>query len=384
MPNTTQRYVALVGVHAGVGVSALLVVSLYLLAPGSRPATASPASGPLMAGYALAALRPGCNPGTTIGMQGPGGGAMGRTLVSNAGVFVNSSCPDALIFSGSGSLYTNGPAIEVVGGFEGVPCVAPDNPVGCNLYPEPITGALPVPQDPIVDTPAGQFDVAQMCPTPRNIAIEALDGVIEPGLYTSLDPGVAARDITMLPGVYCLQGGALQVRGNLTGTGVLLYLVDAPAMIDLVGTGAISLTAPTNATTNCLADPAQPICDYLNILVYKRTGVNTCAVDDLEISLTNYAPMDLQGLIYAPYSLVRLGGGDTLTVTGQILAGCVKFSGNGAAYINYDPDKPYRYVPPEPTPVPSASDSPEPTPSQTETDTPPPGGTTVSFPLVVK
>jgi hypothetical protein len=47
--------------------------------------------------------------------------------------------------------------------------------------------------------------------------------------------------------------------------------------------------------------------------------------------------MKITGLVYAPYSLVRYGGGGSLIMTGQTIAACVKFNGNGRMDIIYDP-----------------------------------------------
>ena len=51
--------------------------------------------------------------------------------------------------------------------------------------------------------------------------------------------------------------------------------------------------------------------------------------------------MRVIGLVYAPYSLVRYGGGGSLFMEGQTIAGCVKFNGNGRLDIIYNPSETY-------------------------------------------
>jgi hypothetical protein len=229
-------------------------------------------------------------------------------------------------------------------------CTAPGVPANCNFYPAPTTGVDAVPQDPLAGTPA-DTPPAALCGPQRTLSNEFSSGdghTIHPGTYASLDSG--QRDMNLLPGVYCLTADKLASgNGSTTGIGVLIYLDgSAPAQtpkIDFSGKGSVNLQAPTDATTGCqgTADPSQPICAYLGIVIYKVTGANTCKESDAEIDFTGQATMNVMGLVYAPYSLVRYGGSNSasLTMTGQTLAGCVKFNGNGNINIIYNPNDTY-------------------------------------------
>lgn len=296
---------------------------------------------PIMFGYALAALQPDCNGENMISTQGRGGGFTGGTFLYGAGVFVNATCDDALEMSGGEQLYTDGPSlpIDVVGGVDGTSCTAPGVPSGCNYYPAPTTGVEQVEQDVLATSPAG---TPPPCGPARNLSTELTDAdgpTIRPGAYTTLDYGNSP--MTMSPGIYCLTGGTLTGKASLTGTGVMLYLTDIGAKIDFSGNDdiVVSLSAPTTTSTGCTGvdDTSQTICAYLGIVVYKLVGNNSCEMNDVEIDFTGQASKVVIGLVYAPQSLVRFGGQGALVMTGQTLAGCVKFNGNGRIEIYYDP-----------------------------------------------
>ena len=304
-------------------------------------------TGPIMPGYALSAMKPDCGSGGTIYMQSKGGGSGGGASLTDGGAFVNANCPSALKMTGGDTLMTNGPPIDVVGDpstVSGTPCTSPGVPSGCNYYPAPTTsanGGVPLSQDLLQGTPAGTPPTAQDCAPARNLATEMADPVgIHPGSYTTLDSGNAS--INLRPGIYCLTGGTLSSgNGSMTGNGVLIYLVDTAASIVYSGknSASLDLSAPTTATTGCqgTADPSQDICKYLGIVVYKVTGTNLCLDNAPDIVFTGNGSMNVVGLVYAPLSLVKYGGNGSLTMTGQTIAGCVKFNGNGNLNIVYNP-----------------------------------------------
>ena len=298
-----------------------------------------------MFGYALAAMKPDCSGESMISMQGRGGGSTGGTFLFGGGAFVNADCDDALEMSGGEEFFVYGADIDVVGGMTGDLCTAPGVPNGCNYYPAPTTGVNQEDQDIIAGTPAG---TPPPCGPARNLATElAGDRSIRPGSYTTLDYGNSP--MTMEPGIYCLTGGTLTGKANVTGINVLLYLTDADAAIDFSGNDSIQvkLTAPTRESTGCAGtdDDSQDICTYLNIVIYKNVGYNSCDQNDVEIDFTGQASKVLVGLVYAPQSLVRYGGNGDLFMTGQTIAGCVKFNGNGRIEIHYDDTQTYNPPP---------------------------------------
>ncbi len=313
-------------------------------------------SRPPMAGYALAAMFPDCTGPSTIYLTGRGGGSSGGTFLTGGGAFVNGNCPDALNMTGSHEkLMVIGSRIDITGSdYNGTVCTSPDPSAKCNYYPAPTTNVPRVPQDPLRGTLADTPPTQQDCGPTRDLATELADPVgIHPGTYTTLDSGHA--DLNMRPGIYCLSGGTLSSQGSVNGNGVMIYLVDTAATINFSGTGSLNLTAPEAGASTATpqepggcrgtADPTQDICKYLGFVVYKLTGANTCLQKDVEIDFTGDSSMNVIGLVYAPYSLVRYGGIGSLTMTGQTIAGCVKFNGNGSINIIYNPNATFSPAP---------------------------------------
>ncbi len=312
-------------------------------------------------GYAIAALRPGCDQANnTIGIQGRGGGAedSGGTYITDGGAFINSSCGDALESSGHDPFYTDALTVPInmVGGYSPASnvCTEPGVPAGCTFYPPPTTGMDPVTSDPLEGTPASDPPDCNALPM-RSLygaggELNDADGpTIRPGRYSSLDPGNSFHGtMTLLPGIYCLYGGTLSPGGGaIIGENVLLYLADQPSTINTSGNNdvLIRLTAPTKESTGCANDPDQNICAYLGLVIYKKYGYNTCEQNDVEIDFTGQAHKELVGTVYAPYSLIRYGGNGDLTQIGQTIAGCVKFNGNGRIDIVFDPDAIFQPTP---------------------------------------
>ena len=271
--------------------------------------------------------------------------------MTDGGAFVNSSCDNALITDGNhDGIRTNGPPIDVVGGTNGgTVCASQFDPSNCSFYPAPTTGVPPVSQDPLAGTPAG---TPPPCNGPQYTQAQfnqevAQGGNISPGSYQSLDSG--QHDMNLLPGIFCLTGGTLSSgNGNLTGKGVLIYLVDTAANINYAGQGSLDLEAPKAGDPNgCTGtndtSHGNGICPYLGIVIYKVTGTNNCSNSDQDIIFNGQASMTVFGLIYAPYSMVIFSGSSSasLTMHGQTIAGCVIINGNGNINIVYEPKNTY-------------------------------------------
>lgn len=312
-------------------------LTVWAVAQGSSQA-------PLMDGYALNSLRRNCDGESMISLQGRGGGSSGGTYLYGGGAFTNANCDDALTLSGSGeSLITDGSPIAIAagGGYSG----------GGIVSPAPTLGAEPVTEDPIASSPAGVTpDQLGLCGPNRTIGAELADtsdgaNTIRPGRYPSLQTN--GTSFEMAKGIYCLYNGSLDPgNGSVTGNGVMIYLENTPAEVNFAGNGTVRLTAPTKASTGCQdnEDETYGICRYLNIVIYKANGSGQCQNNAEEIKFVGNAQMVVIGLVYAPQSLVRYGGSGNLIMTGQTIAACVKFNGNGRIEIYYDPD--LTYVPP--------------------------------------
>ena len=330
-------------------------LTVFAVAHG-RPAV------PGMEGFAIAAMKPGCGGSSTISLSGDGGGSSGGTYLYGGGAFANSNCSDALDLNGGNALYAQtGYPISIVGGMAGTStCTSPGVPSNCNVYPAPTTGVAEQEQDPLADF---ADVVAPKCSTytARTLASQVTSNsgthTIQPGTYTSLNPGSSfGGTIVYAPGIYCLTGettGDYLSTGNGTveGEGVLIFLVNGGTRIDVSGNGSrgITLSAPTVATTGCTGqeDTSKEICAYLNLVIMKLANspgaCDSSSVIDIEI--TGGAYKELVGLVYAPYSMVRYGGGGTFVQTGQTISGCVNFNGNGNIQIYYDPESTFSPAP---------------------------------------
>ena len=92
--------------------------------------------------------------------------------------------------------------------------------------------------------------------------------------------------MTLLPGIYILQGGGLTVSGNshLTGTGVMIYNASTGLGdgIDFSGTSTITLSAPTSGA-------------YQGIVFYQNRASKVPVVLGSGVVAVN-----LTGVVYAP------------------------------------------------------------------------------------
>jgi hypothetical protein len=142
--------------------------------------------------------------------------------------------------------------------------------------------------------------------------------------------------VTLLPGVYFMQGGGFTVsgKGSVTDNGAGVLLVNAPAgpgdVISITSHGSVSLTA-SSALTGSLAP-------YNHIVIFQDpASANT-------VTVTGQANLTVSGTLYAPAALLQIGGNgvavvntDTNPTGGQVIVFDAKIVGNGALTINADP-----------------------------------------------
>ena len=124
-------------------------------------------------------------------------------------------------------------------------------------------------------------------------------------------------DVTLLPGVYILDGRGLQVGGNanFTAEGVLLYIPPGDAYVDLAGTGSVRLSSMDSGT-------------WEGITIFQsRSNTN-------ESRIIGTSEMDVDGLLYFPVAHTELGGtGGQLG--NQIIAWTIHVFGTGIS-VNWD------------------------------------------------
>lgn len=158
---------------------------------------------------------------------------------------------------------------------------------------------------------------------------------IFPGRYDEITV-LAGADVTMDPGMYCVNGnkGFTSNGGSITGTDIFIYMEDGP--FNLGGNTLVDLSAVE--PPNSLVDPSHN--DWAGMLLYVDPN-NTNPITITGASNTLYT-----GTIYAPSSLVTLeGGGTTIGINAQIIGDSVIITGNAELNLTYDESKLF-FLPP--------------------------------------
>ena len=155
--------------------------------------------------------------------------------------------------------------------------------------------------------------------------------ILSPGTYIGGIHITGKGNVTLLPGVYYMQGGGFSVTGSgsVTGTGVLL--INAPQSagdtISLTGKGNIALSASSSLTGVYAA--------YNGIAMF-QTPTSSAA-----INLTGQGSLTLTGALYAPRARLNITGQggllvnrDTASGLAQVIVYEATVTGNGGLTIN--------------------------------------------------
>jgi hypothetical protein len=129
---------------------------------------------------------------------------------------------------------------------------------------------------------------------------------IYPGIYRYIWLG-SNTQVTMMPGMYLIEGSGVQITGNasLTGNGVTIYNANANypnpggliAGITINTTGTVNLNAASTSTNG--ADPG--------VVIYQSPVINVA------LSLTANASTSITGSLYVPSAQVVIAGSGSLT-----------------------------------------------------------------------
>jgi hypothetical protein len=148
--------------------------------------------------------------------------------------------------------------------------------------------------------------------TYRAYAGETLQpGVYIGGITISSKPGV-----TMLPGIYYLQGGGFTMSGgssSLTANGVMIYngagFNGQTGKMSITGGGALTLTPPTSGP-------------YYGMAIFQdRTSTQT-------LSLSGGSAFSLTGTVYAAKAHVDVSGGSGASMGSQYVSDTLTLSGS--------------------------------------------------------
>ena len=155
-------------------------------------------------------------------------------------------------------------------------------------------------------------------------------GNIQPGRYNRIH--VASGDLTMSPGLYCINDGGFTFQGNnLTGYGVTIVVLGHHSF-STAASSTVKLHAPiVGCETN------DPSCSPAvgGLLLWRETDRNPD-----EVSLLGNSDSEFVGTVYAPNSTIKIGGNADLSnptdYSTQLIGNTVRMMGNSAVNITYN------------------------------------------------
>ena len=165
-------------------------------------------------------------------------------------------------------------------------------------------------------------------PTFKNTTISGKTVTLSPGTYVGGIHITGNSKVTLMPGIYILQGGGLSVSGSssLSGSGVTIYNAPATAAdeINFSGSGTITLSAPTSGS-------------YQGIVFFQNRSSNTPVVLGSGSVVVN-----LTGVVYAPAAPVTISGTAKITIqgdaangiSGALIAADLNKSGDGTLTVD--------------------------------------------------
>jgi Flp pilus assembly protein TadG len=147
---------------------------------------------------------------------------------------------------------------------------------------------------------------------------------ISPGVYHGGITITGQANVTMLPGVYYMDGGGFSFggQGNLIANGVMIY--NAPKgpshsiSISGSGGGSVTMTPPTSGL-------------YQGLTLFQNRSAEN------ELSVTGNGGFSIKGTFYAAGALMKVGGGGNSQIGSQYISNNLSIVGNGGMKIDYNP-----------------------------------------------
>jgi hypothetical protein len=267
-------------------------------------------------GRAVARGRP--RPIGVMALNQSGAGAftstgIGAFVVLNAPLYVNSSDPAAFQQNGIGPITAS--SFRVAGGYTSSGLLLGKMNTGVDPSPDPLaTYPFPDPST-YMTRSAAPLTINSILPT-----------ILQPGVYVGGISIKGASIVTMLPGVYIMDGGGFQVNGlaSVVGTEVMLFntSVTQPAgPVTFNTTGAVAIIPPLSGT-------------------YQGFTIIQDRASTQPIALTGHGVTSVLGTIYAPsapLALTGLAGVGADVLGGAYVVGSLTVGGIGNININLGP-----------------------------------------------
>jgi hypothetical protein len=238
---------------------------------------------------------------------------IGAFVVLNAPIYVNSTDPAAFQQNGIGPVTAS--SFQVVGGYTSSGLLLGPMNTGVLPFPDPLA-TYPFP-NPASNTTrsASQLKINSLLPT-----------ILQPGVYVGGISISGASIVTMLPGVYVMDGGGFQISGlaTLAGTEVTIFntsITQPAGPVTFNTSGVVAIIPPLSGT-------------------FQGFSIMQDRASTQPVSLTGLGVTSVLGTIYAPsapLSLTGLAGVGVDTLGGAYIAGSITVGGVGNVNINLGP-----------------------------------------------
>jgi Flp pilus assembly protein TadG len=242
-------------------------------------------------------------------LRATGGGS--GVVSGGAAVIVNSDDPEAAVTTGGSTL--TAASFSIVGGTSGGGFIG-DVHTGEDPQPDPLRNLAEPKMSDYNDQSSG----------PKHYSNG--NRIISPGVYHGGITITGQANVTMLPGVYYMDGGGFSFmgQGNLVANGVMIY--NAPKSssdnINLSGSnnGSVTMTPPTSGLYKGLT------------LFQERTATNS-------MGISGNGGFYVTGTFYTAGSLMNVTGNGAAQIGSQYISRLLDINGAGALGIDYNPDQ---------------------------------------------
>lgn len=237
----------------------------------------------------------------------------GVSTVNGTPVVNNSDDPEGSIAGGGGSLSAQ--EFDLTGGY---------TTTGGGQFNGPIyTGRRPM-ADPLADLPVPD-PTTMTSQSSKKFQFTQGSQTLSPGVYTGGISVSGTGSLTLLPGIYYMDGGGFSFsgQGNLLGNGVMIY--NAPKSgnadgIGVTGQGSMVLSGPTSGV-------------YAGVTFFQdRTSTVTGNVQGAGGNTS------ITGTFYFAGALLNVSGnGGVANIGSQYISYDLTLGGNGGININWNP-----------------------------------------------